>query len=363
MKYCEKCGTQLTDDAKFCPKCGNPSGNKQADGIGSENSSYYCIELISAGPASLQVVKVIKDALKLSLKDAKDYVDSIPCVIKNGLSLSEANELAQIIETSGAKTNVKQGIKSTLNDSPVQSDSLTSDNNIMQEEVNQNSLTKWDKIALGIAGFIALSGALGCYTAGESFSALICVCCLAYACAFFMGYVKMKYSFSAWVSAIIIIVMVFALIPNTDESKKEEIKKEQTLKKSEDKLSTEAEKEKQEIEKEKKVELNKLLGNYYYSTYIGDTNAQENYTITLNTDGTFDFKPSNEQTKKWMELKTLMDGYEYPDGGKWEYKETVGGKAIFLDFDGSWDGSIALDNMVLEIKNMNGYNLKTKVRH
>lgn len=132
---------------------------------------------------------------------------------------------------------------------------------------------------------------------------------------------------------------------------------------AENKISAETEKKKKEIEKEKKAELNKLLGNYYYSTYIGDTNAQEYYTITLNADGTFDFKPSNEQTKKWMELRTLVDGYEYPDGGKWEYKETIVGNAIFLDFDGNWDGSIALDNMVLEIKNMNGYNLKTKVKH
>ena len=87
------------------------------------------------------------------------------------------------------------------------------------------------------------------------------------------------------------------------------------------------------------------------------------FTITLKSDGTFIHKPSNETSENMVTLYKVVDGYDYPDGGKWEYKETVAGRAIFLDFDGSWDGSIALDNMVLEIKNMNGYNLKTKVRH
>lgn len=471
MKYCEKCGTQLSDEAKFCPKCGNPTGSKQADGVDSENSSNYCIELLSAGSASLQVVKVIKEALNLSLKDAKDYVDSIPCVIKTGLSLSEAKELAQIIEASGAKTNVKQGVKSTLNYSHGHKDNINPNNHIIQESGSQKSLSKLTKIALGFAGLIALTG-IGGFAEGKWIAGLISLCALAAICCVFMGVIEKKY---AWITAICSILIVVFAIGSSGESKvrfkkfeavedgraayaidsahyeKSDVQKiskiimyegngrkdckaegvngegqlftidgkwekknlgntskyyyyldykyfklliredslicyykgdndnvtsienawgEKIIGKikaltqdAENKISAETEKKKKEIEKEKKAELNKLLGNYYYSTYIGDTNAQEYYTITLNADGTFDFKPSNEQTKKWMELRTLVDGYEYPDGGKWEYKETVVGNAIFLDFDGNWDGSIALDNMVLEIKNMNGYNLKTKVKH
>lgn len=131
---------------------------------------------------------------------------------------------------------------------------------------------------------------------------------------------------------------------------------------AENKISAETEKKKQEIEKKKKAELSKLLGDYYYSYHIGNTNAMLYFTITLKSDGTFIHKPSNETSENMVTLYKVVDGYDYPDGGKWEYKETVAGKAIFLDFDGSWDGSIALDNMVLEIKNMNGYNLKTIAR-
>ena len=472
MAFCGKCGTQLSDGAKFCPNCGNPTESTQTEGAKSDNPSNYCIELVSAGPASLQLVKAIKETLNLSLKDAKDYVDSIPCVIKTGLPLSEAKKLAQIIEASGAKVNVKQGDKSSLNNSPSHSENINLNNHIIQEDENQKSLSIWNKIALGFAGFIALIGIISGFSDGPWISALISICALAAVCAVFMGFIEKKH---AWTTAIISFLAVLFAVAISGESKVRFKKFEavedgraayavdsahyensdvQSISKivmyegngrqdckaegvngegqlftvdgkwekknlgntskyyyyldykyfklliredslicyykgdndnvtsienawgekiigkikaltqdAENKISAETEKKKKEIEKEKKAELNKLLGNYYYSTYIGDTNAQEYYTITLNADGTFDFKPSNEQTKKWMELRTLVDGYEYPDGGKWEYKETVVGNAIFLDFDGNWDGSIALDNMVLEIRNMNGYNLKTKVRH
>ncbi len=132
---------------------------------------------------------------------------------------------------------------------------------------------------------------------------------------------------------------------------------------AENNISAATEKKKQEIEKERQAQLSKLLGNYHYSQYIGNTNAMLYFTITLKADGTFIHKPSNETTENMVAMYKVVDGYDYPDGGKWIMKETVAGKAIYLDFDNDWDGSIALENMVLEIKNMNGYNLKTKVRH
>lgn len=131
---------------------------------------------------------------------------------------------------------------------------------------------------------------------------------------------------------------------------------------AEDKISAETEKKKQEIEKERKAQLSKLMGNYYYSYHIGDTNAMLYFTITLKPDGTFIHKPSNETSENMVTLYKVVDGYYYPDGGKWELNNTSAGQAITLDFDGSWYGSIAVDNMVLEIKNMNGYNLKTIAR-
>ena len=132
---------------------------------------------------------------------------------------------------------------------------------------------------------------------------------------------------------------------------------------AENKISAETEKKKQEIEKERLAERSKLTGNYYYSYHIGDTNAMLYFTIILKSDGTFIHKPSNETSENMVSLYKVVDGYYYPDGGKWEIKNTSAGQAITLDFDGSWYGSIAVDNMVIEIKNMNGYQLKTIVKH
>ena len=161
MKYCEKCGTQLNDEAKFCPKCGNPTGSTQADEANSENSSNYCIELISTGPESLQVVKAIKDTLNLSLKEAKDYVDSVPCIMQDGLSLSKAKELAQIIEMSGAKINVKQGYKPIQKDAP-------SHNEVENNAQEEQSMSKFKKYGLYVLGFLAFFYIVGECSGGSN---------------------------------------------------------------------------------------------------------------------------------------------------------------------------------------------------
>lgn len=101
-------------------------------------------------------------------------------------------------------------------------------------------------------------------------------------------------------------------------------------------------------------------GKYYYSCYIGDTNAQLYFYIVLNSDGSFIHKPSNEDTEKFISMSKLIDGADYPEGGKWEVKETVAGPGIFMEFDDSWGkATINPENNCLEIGNMNGYKFKT----
>lgn len=215
MAFCSKCGTQLSDGAKFCPNCGNPTERTQTEGAKSDNPSNYCIELVSAGPASLQLVKAIKETLNLSLKDAKDYVDSIPCVIKTGLSLSEAKKLAQIIEASGAKVNVKQGDKSSLNNSPSHSENINLKNHIIQEDENQKSLSIWNKIALGFAGFIAFLGIIVGFGEGMWLVVVVSLCAMAAICCVFMDIIEKKY---VWTTAICSFLAVFLAIGISDES-------------------------------------------------------------------------------------------------------------------------------------------------
>ena len=60
-----------------------------------------------AGAAKLQVVKAVKEACGLGLKDAKDLVDGAPSTIKEGVAKAEAENLKKLIEAEGAKVELK----------------------------------------------------------------------------------------------------------------------------------------------------------------------------------------------------------------------------------------------------------------
>ena len=63
--------------------------------------------LKEAGAAKLQVVKAVKEACGLGLKEAKDLVDGAPSTLKEGLSKDEAENLKKAIEEAGAVVELK----------------------------------------------------------------------------------------------------------------------------------------------------------------------------------------------------------------------------------------------------------------
>jgi hypothetical protein len=63
--------------------------------------------LTEVGATKLQVVKAVKEACGLGLKEAKDLVDGAPATIKEGLSKEEAENLKKAIEEAGAKIELK----------------------------------------------------------------------------------------------------------------------------------------------------------------------------------------------------------------------------------------------------------------
>lgn len=116
--------------------------------------------------------------------------------------------------------------------------------------------------------------------------------------------------------------------------------------------------QRQESPAKKKSETSKYVGDYYYSFFISNTNASLYFKITLKSDGTFTHTPSNENTKNYIDLETMVDGKSYPSGGTW----SASSDGISLDFNGSWSGGrISADMKRLEIYNMNGYDLKTSI--
>ena len=72
-----------------------------------EGKSSFDVVLAEVGGAKLQVVKAVKEACGLGLKEAKDLVDGAPSTLKEGLSKDEAENLKKAIEEAGAKVELK----------------------------------------------------------------------------------------------------------------------------------------------------------------------------------------------------------------------------------------------------------------
>ncbi len=74
---------------------------------GGEEKTEFDVELSEVGPNKVKVIKVVRDATGLGLKEAKDLVDGAPSIIKEGASKAEADELIAKLEGEGAKGTVK----------------------------------------------------------------------------------------------------------------------------------------------------------------------------------------------------------------------------------------------------------------
>ena len=72
-----------------------------------EEKSSFDVVLAEVGATKLQVVKAVKAACGLGLKEAKDLVDGAPSTIKEGVSKDEAENLKKAIEEAGAKVELK----------------------------------------------------------------------------------------------------------------------------------------------------------------------------------------------------------------------------------------------------------------
>ncbi|MEK7564222.1 MAG: 50S ribosomal protein L7/L12 [Patescibacteria group bacterium] len=72
-----------------------------------EEQSTFTVVLSSAGDQKIAVMKVVKEALGLGLKDAKDLVDAAPSTLKEGMKKEEANDLKKKIEEAGGKVELK----------------------------------------------------------------------------------------------------------------------------------------------------------------------------------------------------------------------------------------------------------------
>jgi large subunit ribosomal protein L7/L12 len=72
-----------------------------------EEKDAFTVVLASAGEQKIAVMKVVKEALGLGLKDAKDLVDAAPSTLKDGMKKAEAEALKKQIEAAGGKVELK----------------------------------------------------------------------------------------------------------------------------------------------------------------------------------------------------------------------------------------------------------------
>lgn len=94
----EKWGVSATAVAAAGPAAAGPA---------EEGKSTADVELTEAGASKIAVIKAVKEALALGLKEAKDLVDGAPSMLKTGMKKEDAEELKKKLETAGAKVTLK----------------------------------------------------------------------------------------------------------------------------------------------------------------------------------------------------------------------------------------------------------------
>ena len=78
-----------------------------AGAAAAEEKTEFDVELTEVGPNKVKVIKVVREATGLGLKEAKDVVDGAPKVLKQGASKEEANDIKAKLEAEGAKVTLK----------------------------------------------------------------------------------------------------------------------------------------------------------------------------------------------------------------------------------------------------------------
>ena len=77
------------------------------DAAAEEEKTEFDVELTEVGPNKVKVIKVVREATGLGLKEAKDLVDNAPKMLKEGAEKAEAEEIKTKLEAEGAKVTLK----------------------------------------------------------------------------------------------------------------------------------------------------------------------------------------------------------------------------------------------------------------
>ena len=101
----EEFGVSATAVAAAAPAAG--AGGAAEDGAAEEEQTAFDVVLTGAGDKKIQVIKVVRAATGLGLKEAKALVDEAPKAVKEGVEREEADALKTQLEEAGASVEVK----------------------------------------------------------------------------------------------------------------------------------------------------------------------------------------------------------------------------------------------------------------
>ncbi len=101
----EEFGVSAAAVAAAAPAGGAGGGGD--DGAPAEEQSAFDVVLTGAGDKKIQVIKVVRAATGLGLKEAKALVDEAPKPVKEGIDREEADKLKGELEEAGASVEVK----------------------------------------------------------------------------------------------------------------------------------------------------------------------------------------------------------------------------------------------------------------
>ncbi len=103
----EEFGVSATAVAAAAPAAAGGGGGDAGDGGGEEEASTVDVVLAEVGGQKVPVIKVVRAATGLGLKEAKAMVDEAPKAIKEGVEREEADKLKAELEEAGATVELK----------------------------------------------------------------------------------------------------------------------------------------------------------------------------------------------------------------------------------------------------------------
>lgn len=108
---CPECGKEISDKSKHCIHCGYPITQEETTST-SNGCRFFKAILVDYGTEKVKVIKAVREVTGMGLKEAKDFVESLPQTIQSALSFEECNALYEHFSVLGADIEIQPDTES-----------------------------------------------------------------------------------------------------------------------------------------------------------------------------------------------------------------------------------------------------------